>query len=393
MGCSIGNARYRYKKFIEMKIKTITTWADYNYGASLQAYALTTYLKTQGHDVEMINYLPPYQTRMYDYMWVNPESKASKYMVTRWIYRIAKFAQRMTTLGRKKVFDEFNFKTLPLTPKCYRSFEELKKNPPKADLFIVGSDQVWNVLYDAGKDPSFYLEFVNEGKKASYAASFSFLDIDEDNRRRIAKSLSSFDGVAVREYQGRELLQTMGIESTWVLDPVFLLSVKAWTDFYNYGKCDYIELLQESYLLIYDFEGNQVLKSFATDYAKRNNLKIYAITDKYPLRYADKNFKTAGPIDFVRLIANCKAFISNSFHGTAFSIIFHKPVFVFNRHRHKVNSRMKSLLTAFDLNDCLLDSEEKKCFAMDKQFDWEAVDKSKEEMLEKSVEYLRTLNI
>ena len=105
-----------------MKIKTITTWADYNYGASLQAYALTTFLKKQGHDVEMINYLPPYQTRMYDYMWVNPESKASRYLITRWIYRVAKFAQRMTTLGRKKVFDEFNFKKLPLTSECYHFF-------------------------------------------------------------------------------------------------------------------------------------------------------------------------------------------------------------------------------------------------------------------------------
>ena len=122
-----------------MKIKTITTWADYNYGASLQAYALTTYLKKKGHDVEMINYLPPYQTRMYDYMWVNPESKASKSMITRWIYRVAKFAQRMTTLGRKKVFDEFNFKILPLTSVCFHSFNELYANPPKADLYIVGS--------------------------------------------------------------------------------------------------------------------------------------------------------------------------------------------------------------------------------------------------------------
>lgn len=376
-----------------MKIKTITTWADYNYGASLQAYALTTYLRMQGHDVEMINYLPPYQTRMYDYMWVNPESKASKYMVTRWIYRVAKFAQRMTTLGRKKVFDDFNFKKLPLTPECYHSFEDLMNNPPKADLFIVGSDQVWNVLYDAGKDPSFYLEFVNEGKKASYAASFSFLDIADDNRKRIAKSLSSFDGVAVREYQGRELLQTMGIDCTWVLDPVFLLNVNDWRKFVNRYKCDYVDSLKEQYLLIYDFEGNEELKAFAIEYAKRKNLKIYAITDKYPLRYADKNFKTAGPIDFVRFIANCKAFISNSFHGTAFSIIFHKPVFVFNRHRHKVNSRMESLLTAFDLNDCLLDSEEKKRGAIDKHFDWKEVDKNKEILLLKSIEFLRSLNV
>lgn len=376
-----------------MKIKTITTWADYNYGASLQAYALTTYLRMQGHDVEMINYLPPYQTRMYDYMWVNPESKVSKYMVTRWIYRVAKFAQRMTTLGRKKVFDDFNFKKLPLTPECYHSFEDLMNNPPKADLFIVGSDQVWNVLYDAGKDPSFYLEFVNEGKKASYAASFSFLDIADDNRKRIAKSLSSFDGVAVREYQGRELLQTMGIDCTWVLDPVFLLNVNDWRKFVNRYKCDYVDSLKEQYLLIYDFEGNEELKAFAIEYAKRKNLKIYAITDKYPLRYADKNFKTAGPIDFVRFIANCKAFISNSFHGTAFSIIFHKPVFVFNRHRHKVNSRMESLLTAFDLNDCLLDSEEKKRGAIDKHFDWKEVDKNKEILLLKSIEFLRSLNV
>lgn len=140
-------------------------------------------------------------------------------------------------------------------------------------------------------------------------------------------------------------------------------------------------------------DPNEDIKAFAIEYAKRNNLKIYAITDKYPLRYADKNFKTAGPVDFVRLIANSKAFISNSFHGTAFSIIFHKPVFVFNRHRHKVNSRMESLLTAFDLKDCLLDSEEKKNVAIDKHFYWKTVDKNKEEMLKKSIEYLRSLNV
>lgn len=195
-----------------MKIKTITTWADYNYGASLQAFALLTYLKRRGHDVEMINYLPPYQTRMYNYMWVNPESKASRYIVTRWIYRIAKFAQRMTTLNRKHVFDEFNFRTLPLTPIQYYSYQELCKNPPEADLYIVGSDQVWNVLYDAGKDPSFYLEFVQSGKKASYAASFSFLDIDDFNKKRIAESLNKFSGVAVREFQGQEFLKNIGIK-------------------------------------------------------------------------------------------------------------------------------------------------------------------------------------
>lgn len=376
-----------------MKIKTITTWADYNYGASLQAYALAHYIKKCGHDVEIINYLPPYQSRMYDYMWVNPESKASRWLVTRWLYRIAKFAQRMTTLQRKKVFDEFNFQTLPLTKSSYQSFTELQKNPPKADLYIVGSDQVWNVLYDAGRDPSFFLEFVKEGKKASYAASFSFLDIDVDNKKRIAASLKSFSKIGVREYQGCELLKSMHINSSWVLDPVFLLPVKEWNILAESSKFSYGQLLDVPYLLIYDFEGNDKLRTFSLEYAKRNKLRIYAITDKYPLSYADKNFRKAGPKDFVKLIANCQTFVSNSFHGTAFSIIYHKPVFVFNRHRHRVNSRMESLLTAFDIKDCLLESSE--CFAeaFDKVFDWGKIDAIYQARLKESKDFLESIGI
>lgn len=375
-----------------MKIKTITTWADYNYGASLQAYALLTYLQKQGHDAELIKFLPPYQTRMYDYLWVNPESKASRYWVTRWIYRFAKFAQRMTTLKRKKVFDEFNFQTLRTTDTTYRTYEELCANPPEAGLYIVGSDQVWNVLYDAGRDPSFYLEFVRGGRKASYAASFSYLDIDEENRNRIAASLRNFDGVAVREYHGRDLLQTMGIESTWVLDPVFLLPLSEWNKLATETD-DSVYASSDKYVLIYDFEGNGELKAFAQEYAYRHGLKIYAITDKYPLKYAHKNFKDAGPKEFVRMIAGCEAFISNSFHGTAFSIMYHKPVFVFNRRRHKVNSRMESLLTLFDLKDCIVDDNSDRHLLMDKAFDWDKIEHIRRERLNISEEYLKKLGV
>lgn len=374
-----------------MKIKTITTWADYNYGASLQAYALTSYLKKRGHSVEMINYLPPYQTHMYDYMWVNPESKASKNFLTRWIYRCAKFIQRITTLDRKRVFDEFNFKILPLTSTCYHSFEDLCLNPPIADLFIVGSDQVWNVLYDAGNDLSFYLEFVKNGRKASYAASFSFLNIDEQNKQRIKKSLETFYGVSVREYHGQELLKTMDIHSTWVLDPVFLLSIEDWNKLANSKTC--IVENDEFYLLVYDFEGNDELRRFAIQYAKKHNLKIFAIVDKHPLSYANKNFKKAGPLEFIQMISRCKAFVSNSFHGTAFSIMYHKPVFVFNRHRHKVNSRMESLLYAFDLRKCLLDSHENFEEVSTMEFDWNKVEILRKEHLKRSFNFLTTLGI
>ena len=368
-----------------MKIKTLTTYDVYNYGASLQAYALMTYLASKGNDVEIINYQPNYLTRKYDYRWVNPESWMSKYVITRIVYRILKYLQRQTTLGRKRKFDVFNHQILKETPHVYYTYAELKQNPPEADLYVVGSDQIWNVFYEAGRDPAFYLDFVKSGRKASYAASFSYLNIDEGNAHRIKESLQTFSAVSVREYQGLDILNLMGIKGTWVLDPVFLLSVEEWknlmVDFHK----------SEPYLLVYDFEGNKNLKTFAIEYAKRKKLKIYSINDTYPRLYAHKNFSSSGPKEFLSLIYNCDAFVSNSFHGTAFSIMFHKPVFVFNRHRHKVNSRMESLMKLFELSDFIIDDSKSGMNAMNATFDFERIEQIKVNELAKSKRFLEQL--
>lgn len=368
-----------------MRINTLTTYDVYNYGASLQAYALQQYLMSLGHEVEIINYQPDYLTRKYNYKWVNPESKLSKYAITRATYRVMKYLQRQTTLGRKRMFDTFNHQVLKETPIKYTSYEALCAQPPQADLYMAGSDQIWNVFYEAGRDPAFFLEFVKHGHKASYAASFSYLDIDEGNKARIKKSLETFNAVAVREFQGLDILNGMGIKGTWVLDPVFLLTTEQWKQLMSPIPP------KENYLLIYDFEGNKELKQFAKEYARRNNLKIYAIADTYPLLYADRNFMKAGPKEFVSMIYHCKAFISNSFHGTAFSIIFNKPVFVFNRHRHKVNSRMESLMTLFDLKNCILNSPNEWENAYNYTFDYNRINDIKQRELIKSKAYLDDL--
>lgn len=368
-----------------MKINTLTTYDVYNYGASLQAYALQKYLINLGHQVEIINYQPDYLTRKYDYKWVNPESKLSRYALTRFVYRIMKYLQRKTTMGRKRVFDEFNHQVLKETATKYTSCDAICQNPPQADLYLVGSDQVWNVFYEAGRDPVFYLDFVKKGYKASYAASFSYLDIDSENKARIKTSLDNFDAVSVREVHGLSILKDMEIEGTWVLDPVFLLSAEQWEEMMAPTAST------EDYLLIYDFECNQELKLFAKEYARRHNLKIYAIADTYPLLYADKNFMKAGPKEFVSMIYHCKAFISNSFHGTVFSILFNKPVFVFNRHRHKVNSRMQSLMTLFGLNDCILTSQKEWKAAYDYLFNFSYINSIKETELVKSKAFIDNL--
>lgn len=367
-----------------MIIKTLTTYNVYNYGASLQAYALMKYLQNKGHDVEIIDYQPEYLRRKYDYRWVNPESKMSNYALTRFIYRIMKFLQRQTTLKRKAAFDNFTNNMLRQTGIKYLDYSELKKNPPEADLYIVGSDQIWNVFYETGRDDAFFLDFVRKGPKASYAASFSYINIDDENKKRIKRLLEDFTAVSVREYQGVDILKEIGIESEWVLDPVFLLSIEDWKAI----MCPFNK--KEKYLLVYDFEKNRKLKDFALRYAKEHKLKIYSINDTYPLLYADKNFNNAGPVDFLTMIYNCDAFVSNSFHGTAFSLMFNKPVFVFNRHRHKVNSRMESLMTLFELKQCIEPNIHKISFIND-SFDFSKVNRILNTERKKSLDFINTL--
>lgn len=374
-----------------MRILTLTTYEGYNYGASLQAYALQHFLKLQGHDTAIIRFEPEYLMRYYAFWYVNPDSRLNANPITRMLYRIMKWGQRRTTLKRKRVFDYFNHQILTETEQKWSSSEMLMHDPPKADLYLCGSDQIWNVLYEAGRDPVFYLEFVKEGKKASYAASFSFLDLPKEHFVRIQRSLQKFDAVSVRELQGKELVEKMGVDAAWVLDPVFLISVSEWDSLINrkeilsYEPCD----IKEKYLLIYDFEGNAKLKEFAINYSRRHNLKIFAITDRFPLCYADKNFKNAGPVDFIRMIKGCDCFISNSFHGTAFSIIFHKPFFVFNREKAKVNSRMQSLLQLFGLEDRIVVDENEKSYSID----WEKIDKIRGIKHMESINFLKQLGV
>lgn len=371
-----------------MKILTLTTYQGYNYGASLQAYALQTFLKSQGHETALIRYEPEYLMRHYAFWYVNPESSLNRNCATRMLYRVLKWAHRRTTLKRKRVFDFFNHQVLQEDAVSYKSSEELMANPPSADMYICGSDQIWNVLYEAGRDPVFYLEFVRQGKRVSYAASFSYLDLSQREIARISDSLRKFDAVSTREYQGKELISRMGIEAEWVLDPVFLLPTTDWNTLVEREDILSLEKGNQSdqpYLLIYDFECNTALKHFAQKYANQHHLQIYAIIDRFPLKYADRNIKNAGPVDFVRFIRNCDCFISNSFHGTAFSIIYHKPFFVFNREKAMVNSRMESLLTLFDLKDRLIIGEE----AVESDIDWKNVERIRNAYLTQSLDFLK----
>lgn len=343
-----------------MKIKTITCHDVYNLGASLQAYALMEYLTQLGHEVEIIDYKPEYLSRHYKLSLIaNP--KYEKNIILKSIYLLLKLPSRLVEKygKRKREFDKFKREYLKLTARRYTSNQELKRDLPEADLYIAGSDQIWNTLFQNGKDPAFYLKFVPQDKgKISYAASFATANIAQEYSKKIRGWLTRLDCISVRELSGIKILQNLGIDrGNVVLDPVFLLSKDEWENIFlkSFGK------QKEKYLLVYDFDNSEHIEKLVKKLSNKNQWKIYSIQKN---KYADKVFWKSGPFEFLALIDNAEFVISNSFHATAFSLIFNKQFAVINR-KEGINTRMKDLLSVVNLENRMICEEQEEILPID----------------------------
>lgn len=339
-----------------MKIKTITCQHVYNYGASLQAYALQHYLESMGHEVEIIDFNPWFHCNRYNPFWKPRIGKIAKlirllpfmgYIILPLkAYRSGMFK----TWGRKIAFDKFEKEYYHLTPIKYHSSEELRQNPPKADIYVAGSDQIWNTLSENGKEPGYYLDFGDEDvKRISYAASLATSKISDGWSNFVRDKISRLDAVSVREKMGAELLKKLEINNvSVVLDPVFLLDKDEWGKLADKGHK--YSLQPNSYILLYDFLGNdEKMKCFVKNYAIKHQLQIVSVNDFREHEYAQVNINDAGPLEFLNLIRNAACVIANSFHATAFSVIFEKEFYTFNLVGHNNSSRMHDFLSEIDL--------------------------------------------
>ncbi len=338
-----------------MKIHTITSHDVYNYGASLQAYSLMIYLQNNGHECQVIDYKPEYARGRYNFWYIDSNKKYSS-ILKLWPIRIIVCSilapMRFRTIARKNRFDRFTKNYLNLT-KRYRTFEDLQQENWHADAFIVGSDQVWNTDHSNGRDLANYLAFApKKARKISYAASFGMDTIIPIYQPMVRDNLQTFNFISVRESTGVNLLAKMGLESTHVVDPVFLNSATFWSQL-----ADKACKQTKKYILVYDFGNSPFIRKFVIHLSQCTKLPIYSLNDFVTHSYADKNINDAGPLEFLSLIKNASYFVSNSFHGTAFSIIFHVPFFVFLRRFGNVNSRMQDLLQLLNLENRIIENE------------------------------------
>lgn len=315
-----------------MKICTITCQNADNHGARLQCYALVRYLQRQGHDVTVIDYRPCYMRG--PRLWYWPGSS-----IKEWAKLFLQIPNRKCAVRRHQCFDEFSKKYIPLT-RVYNSIDELRQDPPEADMYVAGSDQIWNTTFPNGTDPGYYLDFGDKSvRRESFAASFATEDIVPSARDFVKDNLKRFDKITVREQSALKILEKLGYQGSLQDDPVFLLSAQEWNEIAD-GTGE-----GENYVLVYDFYNDDNIKSEAFRVAQERNAKIYAICP-VELPYADKNFVFSGPEIFVSLIKNAAYVVSNSFHGTVFAMIYNVPFKVVNR-PDGLNVRMHDLLERY----------------------------------------------
>lgn len=354
-----------------MKIKTITCHHVYNYGATLQAYALQHYLEELGHEVEIIDYRLPTHVR-YELFTPYPEGMAyniiKKIPFLRFFVTPYKNRKMLSTWGRKKSFDDFDKKFLHISKGVYRTYEELRKAKITADVFIAGSDQIWNPIFINGTDPGYYLDFGDRGvKRISYAASFGVSEICDKQADFVKEKLSSFSHLSVRELSGVEILRKIGLKAVKCVDPVFLLNKDEW------GELKVAKRLPYKYIMVYDFHHeDENMIGFVKRLSKEKGLKVLSINDTDNATYADIQINDAGPREFLSYIENADFVVGNSFHATAFSLIFNKRFATFPLKTLPNKDRMVDLIHSVGL-DCFYSPTHTD--ALDKDICWEEVNK------------------
>jgi len=316
-----------------MKIGILTIHTSFNYGAMLQAFALQAAIMKLGYNVQIIDYYPKELERSNLLRNITSDAKQIiKYLYARFNPNIQKKIHR---------FDKFR-NQMQLTKRYYNK-KELYQNPPSFDIYMVGSDQVWNM--EKGFDPFWFLDFINHKPKISYASSFGTVTIPNEHKEKLKKYLSSFEDISVRENDGVIIIkEAANLEASQVLDPTFLLTRSEWSRLG--AKRQY----EGEYILAYGFSNSIEFIQLIDNVKKRYPLPVIAIAiGVHSSINADKCFINTGPNEFIALFRDAKAICTDSFHGLAFSIHFRKTFFTIPHPTR--NSRLKSLLDLLKLNE------------------------------------------
>ncbi|MEA5602221.1 polysaccharide pyruvyl transferase family protein [Nostoc sp. UHCC 0252] len=348
-----------------MKIGILTFHHIDNYGATLQACALWIFLNSQGYDVEIIDYRP---------------------LKISWIYfrpliPLKRLGKVFVNIPRAWKMRQFLLSNVKLSDRKFYDKKGLQYYNDKYDVVICGSDQIWCLDSFRGYNSSFFLDFINKQttRKISYAASFGNTLKLGDYQKEIYALIGQFQTILVRDSNSLKIIKDQcNQEATKVLDPTFLIKYEALLE---------PPKIKDKYLLLYTqaeigAEEEDFIKSLATN----QNLIIISVGRDHKL--AQINLEGAGPKEWIGLHSQASYIVTNTFHGTVFSIIFQRPfnVFVPSDKSNKVTD----LLTDLGLENRIF-SDKLKSQILNKEIfdiDYEPVSRILESKIGESKKYL-----
>jgi len=370
------------------KIGIATVYTGYNYGSALQAFATKSVLESLGYDSELY-YVGGSLIKGRD---IRIKKLAVLFARTVWrpgvlkqtvgVYKNAPASQ--LTEASKSLFQMFYDITLQPQKVSYSNLRK-RAHTNEFAAFVCGSDQIWNST-NYYVDPFYYLRFAPQEKRIAYAPSFGRNFVPDYNKKKIAKFISEFDSISVREDSGAEIVhELVEIMPPVLLDPTLLLTATQWVEKLNLID----ESSKEKYILSYFLNTPSVKAcAFLDELAQKTGYKIITIPTRQNSLNAPTIYCDAGPKEFISLLRNAAIVCTDSFHGTAFSINFHVPFYTFERNYGSggnQSTRIQSLLCYMNMQDCYCPTN----ININEMLDFNASDVILQEKRKEAFEYLR----
>lgn len=330
---------------METKIGVITYHSAYNFGSVLQAYATQESIEKIGYSVEIVNYRMKSQIKYYSMIHLNNGLKA-------FLKDLLHLPQIGKYITRKNRFEQF-IEELNLT-KEFNEPEEVDEADGMFDIFVSGSDQIWNKHSNELEESEWkymypYLLCFTNKKKVSYASSI--VNMKDEELTYIVDKVKKFDKISFREKASCDRFKSLfGIESNEVLDPTLLLNSEEWS-----SKIGMIpeKMINKKYILYYALEGVKKTRKIMPKLqkmAKRKGCVLVVITPLSCFTYSKGviNAIDAGPKEFLGWIKGAELVITNSYHGTLFSVNLGTNFYTLQE-KESTDNRIKGILLKLEL--------------------------------------------
>lgn len=371
------------------KVGLISFHKSINYGVYLQAYALQSFIEKAGYDVEII-----------DYNQFTEKKRNSKKVLHRLthlkesfnIFRNLCYLRKKEVINKRNKFYKFAVTKFNLTNPIV-SIAEIKQVQAQYVKFVCGSDQIWNPAYTQG-NPVYFLRFAPQCKRIAYAPSFGVGQSSEafnGYKEEYKVFLSEFSSLSVREGTGQRIIHDIAnVNSTVVVDPTLLLSAEQWEII---GKEDNTTEREGEYVLFYVLGSNPLYRKLAKKIATQGKYRVVCIPTGplwEKMKSVDKCY--AGVNEFILLFRRASFIVTDSFHGTVFSVIFRKKFSAILRNdtNYSLCSRIEDFLGNIHLENNCVNVSEVLNIELDKEIDYSQSDILLNDWIEESKFFLKT---